>query len=173
MNRLSQKRIKTLDEVVQPLAIAFLEQATESLKEFGKPWNKYSVEITEAERDIIWQAGLYSQGRRWLKSKRKWVDVDSKKIVTWTIDGSNHLSGRAFDIALWNSHFNRYIWPDPRHSNPVKAKRALKLWKHFAEIGRSVGLHAGADWPKPKTDYPHFEYLQKILAEEHVCYSRR
>ena len=155
MNRTSKKHIATLVPSLRPIAKQFLKLATGSLVLYDKPWSTYTVEITEGKRDIMWQAGLYSQGRRWQSMARRWVIHDANKIVTDTIMGSNHLQGLAFDIALWNPSNGHYIWPNPRQRHQEKAKKAKKLWLNLAGIGRQLGLNPGADWRHQ--DFPHYE----------------
>jgi len=155
MNNLSYRRINTLTPNLKPTAKKFLMQANDAMREFDEPWCRYTVEITEAKRSLDYQIWLYLKGRKFDRSKKRWVSKMDGKIVTHTITGSNHLSGEAFDVSLWNPKTNTYIWPNPRDRNPAKAKNALKLWHKLRDIGEDIGLKSGARWNHP--DYPHFE----------------
>lgn len=147
MNISTRKRIKTLNEETKVLAKKFLPLADEWLKENG--WEDYTFEITEARRDLETQAGLFSIGRTYIHWGG-WKITDMKKIVTWTMK-SNHITGDAFDGALYKEKI--YHWPDPDiFKNKV-------MWLALAEISKNIGMYPGGLWENQKPDYPHFSRL--------------
>jgi hypothetical protein len=144
LNKKKEKRIETLAFETKRKAYEFLLEADKWLQNNG--WEDYTCEITEAKRDIYMQAGLYSLGRKYVHWQG-WQEVDLKKVVTWTME-SNHLSGHAFDIALYFDKM--YHWPDPDEQSN------LLMWLSLAEIGQGLGLYPGAFWEGARQDYPHF-----------------
>ena len=147
MNRSSKRRIKLLEESTKEKAKEFLKKADDWLYQFG--WSDYTCEITEGKRDLYTQAGLYSLGREYVHWQG-WKEIDLSKIVTWTMN-SNHLTGHAFDVALYKDKI--YHWPNP------KIKKNLDMWLALANIGKDLGLYPGGLWENQKPDYPHFSTL--------------
>jgi len=113
------------------------------------------VLITCTYRSQQEQDALYEQGR-----------TTPGRIVTWTrvsqhcatmSDGSP--GSRAFDVVplrhgvlVWGTHGNG-LDNDPSDDETDD----LELWERVGQIGRSVGLEWGGDWPDDKTDRPHFQ----------------
>ena len=93
---------------------------------------------TQAEQDA-----LYAQGR-----------TKPGKVVTWTRN-SNHIGGRAIDVAPWVN--GAVEWDD---------NGKLGLWPRIAEAFKSaakelgVEIVWGGDWKTTK-DRPHFELVRK------------
>ena len=93
---------------------------------------------TQAEQDA-----LYAQGR-----------TKPGKVVTWTRN-SNHIGGRAIDVAPWVN--GAVEWDD---------SGKLGLWPRIAEAFKSaakelgVEIVWGGDWKTTK-DRPHFELVRK------------
>lgn len=42
------------------------------------------------------------------------------------------------------------------------APEELALWMKLGELGEASGLEWGGRWPKPKTDFPHFQYTSGL-----------
>ncbi|GAH15766.1 unnamed protein product, partial [marine sediment metagenome] len=131
MNKSSKRRIKTLEPKTKELALLFLPLADKWLKENG--WEGNTFEITEGKRDIYKQAGLYSLGRKYVNWEG-WQVADPLSVVTWTMK-SNHLTGHAFDCAMYLDKL--YSWPNP------KIEKNLLMWLSLAEIGQELGLYPG------------------------------
>lgn len=141
----NEERILTLVPYLQTKARLFLEKANKWLYSHEE-WLETDCVIVEAKRDIYYQAGLYSQGRVWVKSKKQWEILYPEAIVTRTLN-SKHLSGEAFDIAL---NTLQGIWfPNPENSG------FKEMWLALANIGKDIGLIPGALWEKP--DWGHYE----------------
>lgn len=147
MTKSTLRRIKKLFPKTEYLAEEFIDRANNWLKANG--WGKYTCEITQGKRSIYEQAGYYSIGRRFDRKKKKWVNIPGRKRITWTLD-SNHLSGMAFDIALYSN--KKYYWPNP------KIKKNKIMWMTLAYIGKDLGLYPGAFWKKKK-DYLHYSIV--------------
>jgi len=81
------------------------------------------------------QAALYAQGR-----------TEPGPVVTHAPPGTSwHNYGLAFDVAVLSGGEETY----PRDPD---------LWQAIGDLGRSVGLGWGGDYPSGQTDLPHFEY---------------
>jgi peptidoglycan L-alanyl-D-glutamate endopeptidase CwlK len=87
--------------------------------------------LSATKRTATQQLDLYAQGR-----------TKPGPIVTWTKD-SNHMSGRAFDIAMIGEN-GKADWREESYDRP-------------GEIGKSIGLEWGGDWLGKKKDKPHFQ----------------
>lgn len=97
--------------------------------------------VTAGNRTQAEQDALYAQGR-----------TKPGPVVTWTRN-SNHIGGRAVDVAPW---FREAIeWDD---------NGKLGLWPRIAEAFKSaaselgVPIAWGGEWSKP--DRPHFELVR-------------
>lgn len=91
--------------------------------------------VTSTLRTQEEQDALYEQGR-----------TKPGKIVTWT-HRSKHIEGKAFDIAILKNE--KPVWDLKVDVNDDE----IPDYQEAAEIGRNIGLRAGADFK----DYPHFE----------------
>lgn len=93
-----------------------------------------SLVITDGYRSLDEQARLYAQGR-----------TAPGPIVTHAPPGSSwHNFGLAFDVAVL--HDGKATWPND-----------LALWQRIGDLGKSVGLEWGGDFPTKETDRPHFQ----------------
>lgn len=91
-----------------------------------------SVVVTQTRRTMEEQAALYAQGR-----------TRPGKVVTNAKPGqSAHNAGLAFDVAFL-APGGLVTWEGP--------------WERLGEIGRSLGLEWGGDWPN-FSDRPHFQF---------------
>jgi peptidoglycan L-alanyl-D-glutamate endopeptidase CwlK len=108
--------------------------------------------VTCTKRTELDQLELYKKGREFKDGK--WVVVEPKRCVTWTLK-SNHLTGKAFDILimingkpLWNAELD-------------VDKDGIAEYTEAGIIGESVGLRWGGRFKtglgKPIPDAPHFE----------------
>lgn len=141
----NEDKILTLCPELQVKCRLFIVKADKWLHS-TEQWYKTDCAIVEAKRDIYYQAGLYSQGRVWVKSKKEWEVLYPDAVVTRTLN-SKHLEGKAFDIGL---KILQGIWfPDPLISGD------REMYLSLAEIGKSIDLIPGAFWDKP--DYCHYE----------------
>jgi peptidoglycan L-alanyl-D-glutamate endopeptidase CwlK len=94
------------------------------------------IKITEGYRSNERQEELYAQGR-----------TKPGPIVTHAKPGSSlHNFGLAIDVAAVDEN-GKVSWPNE-----------VKYWKTLGDIGRSVGLKWGGDFPSAQTDLPHFQY---------------
>lgn len=92
--------------------------------------------VTCTYRDHEAQERLYAQGR-----------TLPGKIVTWVHGGDSwHNWRRAFDVVPM------------RNGKPVWGTRGedRKIWLRVGEIGTSLGLEWGGNWPR-HPDFPHFQ----------------
>lgn len=119
---------------------------------------KRAIQITEVDFVVVqgkrtWdeQARLYGQGRTVAQMRSAGlpgVYADpSKPKVTWTMN-SNHLSGRAVDLAAW--YEGKINW-----DNLGLYRRIAHAMKAAAEIEK-LPVIWGGDWVRTK-DLPHFE----------------
>jgi hypothetical protein len=90
------------------------------------------------------QLELWKKGRA--IENGKWVVVDRKKCVTWTLN-SKHLEGTAFDIAIMVA--GKLLW-DARLDVDGDG---IPEYTEAGKIGQSVGLKWGGDFGDP----PHFQ----------------
>lgn len=131
LNSVSRERLKLLYPYVGE---GYIKLAGKFYDKFGMALNLASGLRTWNEQDL-----LFLQGRSLPGS-----------IVTHAKGGeSEHNYGLAFDVSFRGK--------DPYLDHLPKAKRAF-YWAKVGEIGKSVGLEWGGDWPEPKTDFPHFQY---------------
>lgn len=126
--------------------------------------------LTCTARTIAEQRALYARGRESLSivnEKYKVVGLapitaeENKRCVTWTLN-SKHIVGldrekaEAFDIVTLNRR-GQPIWDLKADVNEDQVSDYIQL----AEIGRNVGLRAGAFFRdangRARPDYPHFE----------------
>jgi len=116
-----------------------------------------NIAVTETKRDLEAQVVYFLRGRiptdakniqllQDLGAKYAWrfTDGECKRKVTRTLN-SNHLSGRALDIAVVNDGRLNWDFGGPE-------------WLRALDIARSVGFSCGADWQPP--DYPHLEAVR-------------
>lgn len=123
---MSSRRIEDLIPEMQELYYSFEEKMADA----DLPFIITSTFRTQEEQDA-----LYEQGR-----------IKPGKIVTWT-HKSKHIEGKAFDIAILKN--KKPTWDIKVDVDDDE----VPDYQEAAEIGRSVGLKAGADYK----DYPHFE----------------
>ncbi len=116
-------------ELLKPKIKELAEKLIAECKKLG-----HQIAIAQTLRTIEEQDALYAQGR-----------TKPGNIVTWAKGGESfHNFGVAFDFCpLVNGKLD---WNN------------LELFKKIGTVGKSLGLEWGGDWPKPKTDLPHFEY---------------
>lgn len=127
------RSIADLDPVLQPICIEFMRQCMDK---------GLAVFITCTWRSNDEQTKLYAQGR-----------TEPGKIVTHAQAGNskhNYMIGdkpaaQAFDFAIMND------------DNTVNWDAKSQPWQDAIQIGRSLGLIAGADWPGALKDSPHLE----------------
>lgn len=123
---MSSRKIEDLIPEMQELYYAFEEKMMEA----DVPFMVTCTLRTQEEQNT-----LYAQGR-----------TRPGKIVTWT-HKSKHIEGKAFDIAILKNK-------KPTWDLKVDVDEdEIPDYQEAAEIGRNVGLRAGADFK----DYPHFE----------------
>ena len=116
-------------ELLKPKVKELAEKLRDECKKAG-----CDIIFPQTLRTIAEQDELYAQGR-----------TKPGKIVTWAKGGESfHNFGVAFDFCLLVN--GKLDWNN------------LELFKKVGAIGKSLGLEWGGDWPKPKTDLPHFEY---------------
>lgn len=67
-------------------------------------------------------------------------------MITWSIK-SKHIDGLAMDVV-----------PVDGAGNPTwDLAHFFKTFQKIRDCGFAAGLICGADWPVPKTDWPHYE----------------
>jgi hypothetical protein len=72
-------------------------------------------------------------------------DADNYQI-TWTLK-SRHIDGLAMDVL-----------PVDGRGNPTwDLSHYRQQFTAISKCARDAGLECGADWPAPKTDWPHYE----------------
>ena len=98
---------------------------------YGFDWG-----VTSTYRDQEFQNNLYEQGR-----------TKPGKVVTWTRH-SRHTARRAWDIVVKDKDGN-LVWDVKADTNADN----IPDYKQLAGIGKSMGLHCGADYG----DWCHFE----------------
>jgi len=138
INERDRKNISNLVIRMQRKAELFLCHGSVSLRNLDNDfcsefdWNKSRIGIINSYRNLIWQAGLYSQGRKWDKNKHKWlINRKNGKTVTWTMD-SKHSKRKAFDIAIFIGQTP--YWPDP------KEPQNKEVWLILHHIAHNAGL---------------------------------
>lgn len=141
MFRLSQRSLTTL-QGVDPRLQAVVKRAIEI--------TEVDFVVVQGRRTVAQQSALYGKGRTRAECIKagcppEYADPQEKK-VTWSMN-SNHLSGRAVDLA---AYVRGDISWDVRYY--AKIARAMKE----AAADHSVDLVWGGDWVSNK-DYPHFE----------------
>jgi hypothetical protein len=113
--------------------------------------------VYEGRRSEAVQEAYYAQGRESLErvnEKRALAGLymlrsekDNYKI-TWTLE-SRHILGLAMDVV-----------PVDGAGNPTwDMSHYWETFKKISECGKAAGLSCGSDWPPPKTDWPHYEFL--------------
>ena len=144
----SERMLDGLDPEVRPKFKKFLERLD---RELG--FERYIV--YEGRRSKETQEAYYAQGRRSL------VEVNTLRRaaglyllrsekdnyqITWTL-ASKHLDGLAMDVV-----------PVDGAGNPTwDLAHFREAFEAIRDCGSAAGLECGADWPAPKTDWPHFE----------------
>lgn len=121
------------------------------------------IMLTCTSRSLDEQSALYAQGRddlNTVNSKRKLAnmtpitDSENKYKVTWTMNSKHIVSdarplAEAFDIVIVKGKTAQWSMKTNVNSNDIPD------YVEIANIGKSIGLKAGADFSSP--DYPHFE----------------
>lgn len=119
--------------------LIYFKQAKEI---YEKDNPEYTVIISEGIRSNQRQKNLYKKGRKLINGK--WVIVDKKNVVTYTLK-SKHIVGKAIDIAFIKNK---------------KCDWSIELFKAFAEIIDKIDVTCiitwGGSWKRFK-DYPHFQ----------------
>lgn len=130
---MASRKITDLHPDLQPLCLAFLGKCAEK----GIP-----LMITCTFRPQAEQDELYAQGRTKPGKIVTWVKVSKH---SFTIDGVP--ASKAFDVAVLKD--GKPTWDIKVSVNDNDIGDYLEI----AEIGRRLGLRAGADF----RDFPHFE----------------
>ena len=109
----------------------------------------------EGLRKMIVQEAYFAQGRQALaevnvlRTAAGLYLLRSERdnyIITWTLK-SKHIDGKAMDVL-----------PTDGAGNPTwDLAHYINIFKLIRECGRDAGLECGADWPKPNTDWPHYQ----------------
>jgi len=148
MTERSRKMLADLDERAQAVFEEFLNKIDVELGD-----DQYIV--FEGRRTNEVQEAYYAQGREPLENVNKkraaagLYLLRSEKDnypVTWTLK-SKHIDGLAMDVL-----------PVDGAGNPTWD--LAHYWNAFVKIrdcAKFIGLICGADWPKPHTDWPHYE----------------
>jgi peptidoglycan L-alanyl-D-glutamate endopeptidase CwlK len=137
-----------LDQSAQPVFREFLERLDKVLGE-----RQYIV--FEGRRSLRVQEAYYAQGRKPLdevNALRRAAGLyllRSEKDnyeITWSLK-SKHIDGLAMDVVPVDGAGNP-TWDLAHYRNTFETIR---------DCGFAAGLVCGADWPAPKTDWPHYE----------------
>jgi peptidoglycan L-alanyl-D-glutamate endopeptidase CwlK len=147
---------------IDALSLSFRPLAVELLRRFAVEGVPYRVDETLRTADT--QEAYFLQGRAPLEevnAARKKAELcllteaESRVVVTWTRD-SAHLRGEAIDVVPLLSR------PDGRFFVPWDYAAYAGIWLQMGDMGRSLGLDWGGDWP-PLTggvigrDPPHYQ----------------
>lgn len=107
--------------------------------------------ITQGLRTLDEQARLYGKGRTRVMMAAKGLPMEYAKPgeakVTWTMN-SNHMSGRAVDVAAWVN--GKIDWDNLDNYHEIA--KAVKA----AAATLNIPVDWGGDWKTTK-DLPHFE----------------
>jgi len=148
MTENSVKKLEELDPVAQPIFREFLNLLDKELSE-----DRYIV--FEGRRSVLVQEAYFAQGMLPLEAVNKkraeagLYPLRSEKDnyrITWTLQ-SKHIDGLAMDVL-----------PTDGRGNPTwDLTHYRKAFETIRDCGRKAGLTCGADWPDPKTDWPHYQ----------------
>ena len=108
--------------------------------------------LTCTLRTAAEQLELYRKGREYREGK--WITVDKKKCVTWTLN-SRHLKGTAFDICILVN--GKLLWNPGLDADGD----GVPEYTEAGIIGEKVGLKWGGRFKdkngNPNPDAPHFQ----------------
>ena len=148
MTERSERMLAGLDPLARPKFEEFLRRLDKKLGE-----ERYVV--YEGRRSVRVQEAYYAQGREPLEkvnALRKAAGLyllRSEKDnypITWTLK-SKHIDGMAMDAV-----------PADGAGNPTwDLAHFRETFEAIRDSGFAAGLECGADWPAPKTDWPHYE----------------
>ena len=148
MTERSGRMLAELDGRVRPKFGDFLQRLDEALCE-----DQYIV--FEGRRSARVQEAYYAQGRKPLaevNALRKAAGLYALRseqdnyLITWTLE-SRHIDGLAMDVL-----------PADGAGNPTwDLAHYREQFKRIYDCGKTAGLECGADWPPPKTDWPHYQ----------------
>lgn len=111
------------------------------------------VGVFSGLRPAAESARLYALGRTIRNPDGAGPDKFMGDIVSWAQPWQSwHNYGLAFDLAFVNEK-GKFWWPADESPH----------WQTLGAMGEGLGLIWGGRWPKPKTDFPHFELRGKIL----------
>jgi hypothetical protein len=135
----TRRLLAELDPKAIPVFTAFIAALDTELTDM-----RYIV--FEGRRSPKVQAAYYAQGREPLVAvNAKRAEADNYQI-TWTLK-SRHIDGLAMDVL-----------PVDGCGNPTwDLSHYRQQFTAIAKCARDAGLECGADWPAPKTDWPHYE----------------
>jgi len=134
---------------------------SEIMKESIKT-SPYDFGIVQGKRSYEDQFSLWKKGRKWNESlglesdPESWQpDKSAGNIVTKTMQ-SKHMTGRAVDIAWFNTEKFGFDWSDEsKYKELGQHIKATSL-----KLGYGEDVTWGGDWESFK-DYPHFEIVPK------------
>ena len=129
--------------------------------EMQQKYSEFSERMRQAQNDYILtctrrleqeQLDNYKKGRKF--ENGKWIVVDPKKCVTWTLN-SRHLTGQAFDICIMIN--GKPMWNAELDTD----KDGVPEYTEAGLIGESIGLKWGGRFlnkkGEPNPDAAHFE----------------
>lgn len=138
----SLKKLGTVDEALQRVITRALELTT---VDFG---------VVQGKRTVTEQQKLYGKGRTAAQLRAKGVPETYARPraakVTWTLN-SNHLSGRAVDLAAWRH--GRIDW------DTIHLYRKIAVAVKQAAMELCVPIEWGGDWDTK--DWGHFELVRE------------
>lgn len=135
---MSSRLITDMDERLQVKYLAFAGK----MAEVGVPFI-----VTRTYRSQSEQDELYTQGRTKPGNKVTWIKVSKHSAV----DINGKPASKAFDIVIMKER--KPTWDLKCNVNDNEIPDYLEA----ADIGRKIGLRAGADFK----DYPHFELREE------------
>lgn len=138
---MQSRDIKDLAAEMQPLALAFLEQAAKVL-----PAN-VECRMIQTGRSAAYQNQLYAQGRT----------APGKKVTNATSKDSAHCVDRPETETLDSLAFDIGLFRDGKYLDGSKPAD-VELYKAIGPVGRELGLRWGGDF-KSITDLPHYEHM--------------
>ena len=148
MTERSMRMLADLDEKARP---KFEDMLARLDKELGE--ERYIA--FEGRRSVKKQEAYHAQGREPLEkvnALRQEAGLyllrseQDNYMITWTLK-SVHVEGLAMDIV-------------PTDGAGEPTWDLAHFWSAYETIrncGRAAGLECGADWPAPKTDWPHYQ----------------
>ena len=148
MTKRSKRMLEELNAAARPVFENFLERLDKTLGD-----DRYFV--FEGLRSVLVQEAYYAQGRKPLEEVNRLRNAAGLFLlrserdnyeITWTLK-SRHIDGFAMDVLPVNGAGNP-TW-DLAHFREV--------FEAIRDCGFAAGLECGADWPAPKTDWPHYE----------------